>query len=320
MGRTGIEISTIGLGCWQFSQGGGLAGRYWPPIPQETVDVIVAASLRAGVNWFDTAEAYGRGRSERALARALATAGRQPGDVVVATKWFPILRRASSLVETVGDRIAALAPYPIDLHQVHHWASLSSVGAVMHAMAGLVRSGKIRTVGVSNFSAGRMRRAHAALAREGIPLAANQVRMSLLDRSAERNGVVAAAKDLGVTLIAYSPLAQGALSGRFHDDPSLAAHLGWPRRLQSAFRGRALAASRPLIEELKRIAAAHGATPSQVALAWLVQFYGDPVVAIPGATRVAQAEENARAMALNLSEREMRTLDEISRRVTGDGR
>ena len=121
---------------------------------------------------------------------------------------------------TIGTRIECLAPYPIDLFQVHIPWSLSSVAAQMREMAELVRAGKVRAVGVSNFSASQMARAGAALQAEGLPLASNQVRINLLDRSIESNGVLDLAGGTGVTLIAYSPLAQGVLTGRFHDDPA----------------------------------------------------------------------------------------------------
>jgi aryl-alcohol dehydrogenase-like predicted oxidoreductase len=180
-------------------------------------------------------------------------------------------------------------------------------------MAELVQAGKIRTVGVSNFSAKRMRAAHAALARRGIPLVANQMPYSLLDRRIESNGVLAAAKELGITLIAYSPLAQGLLSGKFHDDPSLIRKSPGPRKFLPNFRAKGLERSRPLVEELRKIAAAHGATPSQVALNWLAHFHGDTVVVIPGATKRRHAEENVGSMGFTLSQEELRRVDELSR-------
>lgn len=315
LGRTDLEISSIGLGCWQFSEGHGLVGGFWEALPQQTVNDIVSVSLAGGINWFDTAEAYGKGRSEQALSAALTAAGKRPGDVLVATKWMPIPRTAASIGATIGDRLAALAPFPIDLHQVHQQWGLSSVEAEMNAMADLVRDGRIRTVGVSNFNAPRMRRAAAALARRGLALASNQMKYSLLDRRIERNGVLAAAKELGVTIIAYSPLEQGLLSGKFHDDPSLLAGMKGLRRMTPGFRPKALVKSGPLIGTLKSVAAAHGATPSMVALAWLVQFHGDMVVAIPGATRTRQAEDNCGAMQLRLSADELRRIGEVSAAV-----
>ena len=313
LGRTSVEITPIGLGCWQFSSGFGLVGGFWEALPQEAVNEIVGTGLAGGIGWFDTAEAYGKGRSEQALARALAANGRKDGDVVVATKWWPILRTATSIGATIDDRLRCLGGFSIDLHQVHQPFSFSTVESEMEAMAALVAAKKIRAVGVSNFSASQMRRAHAALARHGIPLASNQVRYSLVARGIETNGTLAAAKELGVTIIAYSPLGQGILSGRFHDDPTLIRKRVGPRRYMSLFRASGLARTRPLVDELRRVAAARGLTPSQVALNWLLDFHGDSVVAIPGASQPRHAEEAAGAMGFRLSDAEMGRLDELSR-------
>src|SRR5512136_3189881 len=280
LGRTSIEITPIGLGCWQFSGGHGFVGGFWEALSQEAVDEIVRVALAGGVSWFDTAEAYGKGRSEQALARALAAAGRKDGDVVVATKWWPIPRTARSIRTTIDERLRCLDGFSIDLHQVHQPFSFSSVEAEMEAMADLVAAKKIRAVGVSNFSAAQMRRAHAALAKRGIPLASNQVRYSLVARGIESNGVLAAARELGVTVIAYSPLGQGILSGKFHADPALVRSRPGPRRYMSSFGPRGLERTRPLVDELQRIAAARAVTPSQVALSWLLHFHGETIVAI----------------------------------------
>jgi aryl-alcohol dehydrogenase-like predicted oxidoreductase len=314
LGRTSVEVTPIGLGCWQFSSGFGLVGGFWEALSQEAVNEIVGTGLAGGISWFDTAEAYGKGRSEQALARALATNGRKDGDVVVATKWWPIPRTAASIGATIEDRLRCLGGFSIDLHQVHQPFSFSTVESEMEAMAALVAARSIRAVGVSNFSASQMRRAHAALARHGIPLATNQVRYSLVARGIETNGTLAAAKELGVTIIAYSPLGQGILSGRFHDDPTLIRKRVGPRRYMPLFRPSGLARTRPLVDGLRRIASARGLTPSQVALSWLLHYHGDTVVAIPGASRPRQAEEAAGAMGFRLSGAEMGRLDELSRR------
>jgi aryl-alcohol dehydrogenase-like predicted oxidoreductase len=313
LGRTSIEITPVGLGCWQFSSGFGLVGGFWEALPQETIDEIVRVAVAGGINWFDTAEAYGRGRSEQALAHALAAAGRKDGDVVVATKWWPIPRTAKSIGTTVGDRLRCLGSFSIDLHQVHQPFSFSSVEAEMEAMADLVAAKTIRAVGVSNFSAAQMRRAHSALEKRGIPLASNQVRYSLVDRRIESNGVLAAARELGVTIIAYSPLGQGILSGKFHADPALIRSRPGPRRFLSPFRASGLARTQPLVEELQRIAAARAVTASQVALNWLLHFHGETVVAIPGASRPRHAEEAAGAMGFRLTDDEMAQLEALSR-------
>ena len=317
LGKTDIEVSPIGLGCWQFSQGKGLTGRMWAVLDQATIDEIVGAALKAGVTWFDTAQAYGNGASERALSAALGHADVEPGAVVVATKWLPILKPAGDIRRTIGTRIDCLKPYPIDLFQVHTPGSLSSIRSQMRAMAALVRAGKVRAVGVSNFSAKEMTRASTALRAEGLTLASNQLPIHMLDRRIEHNGVLETARELGVTLIAYSPLAQGVLTGRFHDDPTRVRSLPYARRSRLSPSSRSLTSAgllrtRPLIDGLRAVGEAHGASVAEVALAWLVTYYGDTVVAIPGASRPEQATAAAEAMGLELTDGEMARLDELS--------
>jgi len=317
LGKTDVEVSPIGLGCWQFSQGKNMTGRMWSVLDRGTMDAVVDAALNGGVTWFDTAQAYGNGASERALSAALQHRGIEPGKVVIATKWLPIAKPAKNIPHTIGTRIACLQPYPIDLFQVHSPGSVSSIPAQMREMAKLVRAGKVRTVGVSNFSVKQMAQAAAALRDEGLTLASNQVRINLLDRRVESNGVLAAARGLGVTLIAYSPLAQGVLTGRYHADPALVRALPWGRRSRLSPSSRfltpeGLRRSAPLIAELRAVGEAHGASVAQVALAWLVIRYGDTVVAIPGASRPEQAAATAAAMDVCLTEAEIAGIDTIS--------
>jgi aryl-alcohol dehydrogenase-like predicted oxidoreductase len=305
-------VTPVGLGCWQFSKGKGLFGNYWGVLRDEEIELILARALAGGINWFDTAEAYGNGESEKALAKGLGKLGKSAGEVVIATKWNPILRRASSISGTIDIRLRSLFPFPIDLHQVHNPFSVSSIGAQMRAMAGLVRDGKIRYVGVSNFSRRHMERAHRALEKEGLFLVSNQVRYSLLDRKIETNGVLEAAKDLDVSIIAYSPLAQGVLTGRFHDRPDLASALTGLRKHLAAFKPGGLAKSRPVVEALRRIASKHRATATQVALNWLISRRGDTVVAIPGASRAEQADDFTAALSFRLSGEDVEELDRVS--------
>jgi len=307
LGRTELLVTPIGLGCWQFSQGRGLVGHYWAIVDDAEIRKILAQAMDGGINWFDTAEGYGKGESERALARGLRNLGKSPGDVVIATKWNPFLRRASSIPETIKTRLANLNPFPIDLYQIHNPFSVSSIERQIGAMARLIEDGKIRYAGVSNFSRRQMERAHRALLKVGLPLASNQVRYSLLDRSIERNGVLEAAEELGIGIIAYSPLAQGILSGKFHDDPGLIRSRPGFRKYMSTFKPRGLKKSSPVIDALRRIAPEYGATPAQVALNWLVSKAG--VFAIPRASRARHVVEDLGASDWRLSDSDVAELE-----------
>ncbi|MEU6721075.1 aldo/keto reductase [Nonomuraea sp. NPDC046802] len=315
LGGTDIEISPIGLGCMQFAGTANYTRLIINPIGQEAVASIVRAALDGGMTWFDTAEMYGNGRSERALAAALKECAIAPGEVVIASKWRPYLRTSASITKTIGDRLAHLGGYPLDLHQIHMpTGSLSGIPDQLRAMAGLLRSGRIRSVGVSNFSARQLELAHRVLASEGVTLAANQVRISLLHRDVERDGVLATARSLGVTLIAYSPLEGGLLTGRYHDNPTLARSAPPARRFfgRRDLSAAGLARTAPLVEAMREIGQGYGASVSQVALNWLITRYGDTVVAISGASRPEQATKAAAAMAFRLTEDEVGRLNELS--------
>lgn len=317
LGSTDYEISPIGLGCLQFAQGRGMAGRIFSPLDAATTAEIVGAALAGGVNWFDTAEVYGRGASEQALTTALQANGAEPGEVLIATKWAPWLRRAASIERTITDRFQALQGYPIGLHQIHGpRGSLSSMRAQLRAMARLAREHQIGAIGVSDFSAEQLREAAEILGREGVTLASNQTRISLLDRDIEHNGVLQAARDLGITLIAYSPLCRGVLTGRLHEDPArLRGHSRSRHRHNPHLREQGLARTAPLIDEMRAIAHAHHVSPTQVALNWLITFYGDTVVAIPGASKPHQAYEAAAAVELKLTGKELERLAAAGERV-----
>jgi aryl-alcohol dehydrogenase-like predicted oxidoreductase len=310
LGRTSLSVTALGLGTWQFSEGKGGAAGSWGAISAGETDGIIAAALEGGINWLDTAELYGWGRSERAVSRGLQAAGKGPGDVVVATKWNPLFRRATSIPSTIGARLDALAPFPVDLHQVHFPASFSRVESMMNKMADLLDAGQIRAVGVSNFGASQMRRAAEALDKRGHVLASNQVQYSLVHRAIENNGVLDAAKELGVTIIAYSPLAMGLVTGKFHEAPSRLKGLPWMRRTRLRQR---LAATQPVVDALGRVAEAHNASPTQVALAWVTSRHGETVVAIPGASKVHHATEAAGALRLRLTDAEIGAIDDASR-------
>jgi aryl-alcohol dehydrogenase-like predicted oxidoreductase len=311
LGRTGIMVTPIGLGCWQFSKQKNMAGKFWPTLEDKMIERIVSFSIDGGINWFDTAEVYGSGESEKVLSMALKAAGKKPGEVLVATKWWPWFRFASNIRKTINERIRLLDPYPIDLYQVHQPWGFSSEKSEMTAMAELFNRKLIKAIGVSNFNAKKMENSWEALQKSGIPLATNQVKYSLLDRSIESNGVMDMAKKLGVTIIAYSPLAQGIVTGKFHDSPELLKNIGF-RKFSSQFKPEGLEKSRPVVVLLKEFAVKYNVTPSQIALNWLIHFNGDTVVAIPGATKETHVKENCGAMSFKLSDEDMVKLDNVS--------
>jgi aryl-alcohol dehydrogenase-like predicted oxidoreductase len=309
LGKTDIKITPIGLGMMEFSRGGGYFGFAFPNITREEKNATVRAALEGGINWFDTAELYGNGVSEASLAAALKAAGKSDQEVVIATKWWPLFRTARNIPHTIQNRLRFLDAYSISLYMVHQPYSFSTPEAEMNAMADLVEAGKIRSVGVSNFSAARMRRAHQQLKKRGLPLVANQVLFSLLDRSIETNGILDTANELGVTIIAYTPLASGLLTGKYHKNPELLQkkNFYWRGMLR-----RGLEKSRTLVQAMEEIGAKYNATPAQVALNWVIHFHGESIVTIPGVTNVRQAEESAAAQNFKLAEDELARLGELS--------
>ncbi len=309
LGKTDLEVSPIGLGAMQFAGGKGYFRYFLAPIAPDCMDEIVQVALDKGINWIDTAEVYGGGASERAVAHGLASAGKSPGDAIITTKWMPVLRSSKSISKSAEKSTNRLNPYPIDLYLVHQNYSRSSVKAQMDAMADLVEAERIRAVGVSNFSMKKMISAHEFLAERGIPLATNQVQFSLLHRKIENNGVLEAAKELGVTITAYTPLGMGILTGNLHRNPELLNSMPRVRRMR--FRGN-FEKSQYLVETLEAIALEHEATAAQVALSWTTNYHGDTVVAIPGASKTYQAEQNAGAMRVSLTSEQMSTLSTLS--------
>jgi aryl-alcohol dehydrogenase-like predicted oxidoreductase len=309
-GKSELEITPIGLGAMEFSGGKGPFKYYLAAVPYETQDEVIKAALAGGMNWIDTAEIYGSGESERAVAHGLKAAGVTPGEVLITTKWMPVARRAKSMRKSAAKSTERLAPYPIDLYLVHRPESLSSIDTQMDEMAKLVDAGTIRAVGVSNFSASKMIKAHDALAERGLPLAANQMHFSLVKRNIETNGVLEAAKDLGITIIAYTPLGMGSLTGHLHRNPELLQEMP---RLRSWRVERQLKRTKPLIDALDAIATEHEATIAQIVLNWTINYHGETIVTIPGSSKIYQAEQNAGAMRISLSREQLETISTLSR-------
>jgi aryl-alcohol dehydrogenase-like predicted oxidoreductase len=290
----GARVSAIGLGTWQFSS---MEWGYGSRYAGEEAKAIVHRAIELGVNLIDTAEIYGQGRSERIVGDAIrATRAR----VFLATKIFPI-----GLPLQVQSRARAsarrLGVDHIDLYQQHWPSPLFPPRATMPRMKRLVESGLVGHIGVSNFSLKQWQEAELAL---GGPILSNQVQFSLVHRGPDRELVPWAQRE-GRIVIAYSPLGKGLLSGRYLN----AAPKNF-RRFRSDFRAGARARLAPLVEALREIGSSHGATPAQVALAWLI--HQPNVVAIPGASSVRQAEENAAAGDLELTDVDQSTLDRLS--------
>jgi aryl-alcohol dehydrogenase-like predicted oxidoreductase len=289
IGKSGLVVPALGVGTWQWGDRN-LWG-YGRDYTAADVAAAYAASRAAGLTFFDTAEIYGRGTSERLLGEQVA---QDPGPVVVATKFAPLPGRwtARRLAGALAASLARLGLARVDLYQIHFPYTLIPIESLMNALADQVEAGKARAVGVSNYSAAQMRRAHAALTRRGIPLASNQVHYSLLHRHPERNGVLAACRELNVCLIAYSPLEQGILTGKYLNGQR------YPRRA----RGGALRRSGPLVAYLRQVGQAHGGkSAGQVALNWLIRQGALP---IPGAKTATQAESNAGALGWSLTDEE----------------
>jgi len=289
----GARLSVIGLGTWQF---GSKEWGYGHDYAEKEASAILERALDLGINLVDTAEIYGRGESERIVGRTLT--GRRD-EAFVATKVLPILPTAS-YVERHGRASAQrLGIDTIDLFQIHWPNPALPVSQQMEGMRRLQAAGVIRRVGVSNYSLEKWNAAEHALTS---PVISNQVQYSLVARKPDADLVPYAQRNDRL-VIAYSPLGMGLLSGRYD-----AEHLpkGSARLNNSLFLPENVEHARPLIDALREIADAHDATPSQVALAWVVRHAN--VVAIPGASSVAQLEANAAAADLELSNDEMTRL------------
>jgi aryl-alcohol dehydrogenase-like predicted oxidoreductase len=290
----GARVSAIGLGTWQF---GSMEWGYGSRYASEDAKAIVHRALELGVNLIDTAEIYGQGRSERILGEAIRDRRER---VFLATKLFPI--GLPLMVESRGRASARrLGVDHIDLYQQHWPSPLFPAGATMPRMKRLVESGLVGHVGVSNFSLQQWQDAERAL---GGPVLSNQVQFSLVHRDPVRELVPWAQKE-GRIVIAYSPLGQGLLSGRYQDAPPRNF-----RRFRTNFRAAGRARAGPLVAALREIASKHGATPAQVALAWLIRKPN--VVAIPGASSVKQVEENAAAADVDLTDDEAERLGSLA--------
>jgi aryl-alcohol dehydrogenase-like predicted oxidoreductase len=295
-----LHAIEMGLGAWQW--GDRIVWQYGHGYSDEDVRQAFQASLNEGVHFVDTAEVYGNGRSERLLGQFLKETDQA---VLVATKFFPLPWRFGkrSFPRALKASLTRLNLESVDLYQIHWPTPLMSVDTMMEGLAECVKSGLARTVGVSNFGQSKMLAAYSALARHDVPLASNQVHYSLLNRTVEKNGTLARCKELGIRLIAYSPLEMGMLSGKYHVDAPPSGSRG---RMYSGL----LAKLGPLLKLMTEIGQDHGGkSSSQVALNWVIYKGALP---IPGAKNAKQAQENAGGLGWKLTDEEAAKLDAAS--------
>lgn len=306
LGKNGPTVPPLGIGTWAW--GDQLFWSYGKDYGAEDVRQAFHAAVEAGVTFFDTAEIYGFGESERLIGEFMKQTDRP---VQIATKYFPLPWRfnAGFVEEAITASLKRLQARKVALYQVHAPLEfLLSRRSLMNALADEVERGRIEAIGVSNYSAEQMRRAHDFLAARGIPLAVNQVRYSLLTRQIENNGIFETARELGVTILAYSPLAQGLLTGKYRANQ---ARVNGARRLDTRFSESGLQKLEPVLSALQAIADAHQRTPAQVALNWLIA-QGN-VIPIPGAKTAEQARQNAGALGWSLTTDEVEQLDQLTR-------
>lgn len=307
LGRSNLKVPRLGVGAMTWGDAKGLA-RFHPAKTAyggahgfEEEKRAFELSIEAGANLFDTAAMYSGGASERRLGEL----AREKQDVLIASK-FPGggYFRVEAFPKELETSLARLGRDTIDLYQHHFPIRGVSIPKLMDQLADAVEAGKIRAVGVSNYSAEQMREAHAVLARRGIPLASNQVEYSLLHRQPEVNGVLDVCRELGITLIAYSPLAGGRLTGKYSAQHRAG---GLFRRILPQYNRNALDAIQPVIKLLREIGERYSKTPSQVALRWLIE---NPIVLpIPGAKNGRQAMENAESLKFSLTGDEVEALN-----------
>ena len=299
------QISKIGLGAWQF---GSREWGYGETYASDEARAIVRRAIDLGVTLFDTAEIYGLGLSERILGKAL---GDDLASVFLATKILPVLPAAPVVEQRAVASANRLGARHLDLYQVHQPNPVVRDGTTMRGMRALQRIGLVGDVGVSNYSLERWRAAEQAL---GSRVLSNQVRYNLVARGPERD-LLEFAQSHERIVIAYSPLAQGLLSGKYHRDSRPSNRV---RAFSPLFRPDNLDRAAGLIAALREVADAHSATPAQVALAWVIHH--PAVVAIPGASSVEQVESNAAAAKIDLTDGEFQALTAASDRfrpVTG---
>lgn len=306
LGKTDILVTPLGVGAWSW--GDQVFWGYGRDYGETDVKAAFDISLEAGINFFDTAEAYGQGRSETLIGQFIRDTPLQEGmpPIIVATKFFPYPWRVwkGSLKQALMRSLQRLRFEKVDLYQIHWPFPPISIETWASALADVFEEGLVRSVGVSNYSAQQMRRTQASLIKRSVLLASNQVEFSLINRKIEKNGLLNLCKDLGVSCIAYSPLGKGTLTGKYSPQNP-------PRGTRARrYNPRFLSQLEPLIRLLREIGRSReGKTPAQVALNWIMCKGAIP---IPGAKNIQQAQENIGALGWRLTEDEVSALDQAS--------
>lgn len=295
-----LHAIEMGVGTWQW--GDRVVWNYGGSHNEDAIHAAFNATIEQGIRLMDTAEVYGNGLSERILGQLMKETD-QP--VLVATKFMPFPWRLErrSLLKALKRSLERLDLESVDLYQMHWPFPPVPIEKWMSSMAEAVQQELIRTVGVSNYSHSQTMRAYAALERRGIPLASNQVEYHLLNREIEKNGLLGRCQELGIRVIAYSPLAMGLLTGKYT-----------PENPPPGMRGRKYAGllkrMKPLLNLMTEIGREHESkTPAQVALNWCICKGTLP---IPGAKNADQAYMNAGALGWRLTEEEVAKLDAAS--------
>ena len=307
LGQDGPSVTPLCIGTWAW--GDKLFWNYGSDYDDKQLKEAFQAALETGTTFFDTAEVYGFGQSEEFLGQFMQQTDKP---VQIATKFGPAPWRFTS--QSVADALTAslkrLRLDRVTLYQVHWpFTFLISQETLINALADEVKRGRIEAVGVSNYSAEQMRQAHQILADRGVKLASNQVRYSMITRQIEYNGIFDTARQLGVTILAYSPLAQGLLTGKYTPDSS--EKPTGARRLDTRFSKEGLQKYTPVISLLRQLAQKHDRTVAQVALNWLIA-QGN-VVAIAGAKTAAQVRQNAGVLGWKLTDDEIAQLEQVTR-------
>jgi aryl-alcohol dehydrogenase-like predicted oxidoreductase len=290
-------VNALGVGTWQW--GDRFFWGYGKGYQEKDLQQAFQASLAGGVELFDTAEVYGLGRAEQILGGYMQGMTNRP---LIVTKFFPFPWRLGrkALLGALRGSLGRLQLSRTDLYLQHWPFPPVALEVWAEALAQAYELGLTRSVGVSNFSVVQLERTLKVLQRHNVPLSANQVEYSLLDRSPETSGLKAFMEAEGIALMAYSPLAMGWLTGKY----TLEAPPKGAYRSQKYARYRSQIPA--VLAALQQVAGAHGATPAQVALRWAMQKGTLP---IPGAKNAGQATSNAAALQLLLTAQEMELLD-----------